>query len=772
MSGVVISADHAATTERAAASPRSWRDLCQRILPWIAPAVVAAVVLHRSGTPDRDTAVYAGYFAAAVILPGTLVTRALFGSRGNWPEDLGLGAAAGMVVQLAGWALAAATGLQSLLPAWPVLVVLPFLLFARLRRHWRIASPEPLPAAWSWGVAASLVLVALRAVSIFRSIPLPPTTYTYYQDILYHLGLVHEMMRSLPFQAPQVAGDTLRYHYLSDADMAVASMTTHLSPVTVYFRLWLLPVVATAVIVFAALARTVSRRWWAGPVAALAAMVGEGLALGGPAPFGKSVPVSLLSPSQTYALPLLGLFLLIAVEALRGRPLGWAWAALPLLAVACAGAKSSALPPLFAGVALAGLAMLIARRRIPWVAVGMLAVIGFGMVLGLRLFAGGGAGTLTPQPLGLLRVMDPYTQTLGTDDGITAGGLLPPGVVHAGTAGRWFVAWIVLWWVLMEAPRLLGVAFPPRRSKTGPERDAGFWVLAGTVVGGVGAAWAFWHPSASQGYFFAGVIPLGAVLTVCALAGRGGGRRPAAAAAVAGAAWVFIVPTSDRPAVHTISGWAWAMARPLLLTAAVTAAAVAVAIAVGKSRAARALPAMLIAAVVGASIATGVSSTADVLARPRPPVNRNAAVSGAEMRAALWLNTHAAKNDLVATNVHCMSFDSNRVCDARAFWVTGLGGRRALIESWGYSDAAVAANGVNGLRYAQQPAPDRGVYDLNQRAFAVGDAKDIQRLRDEYGIRWLFADTRAGPVATGLAKTADIRLVSGTATIYEIRPAA
>lgn len=163
------------TVPAAPAPPqRGWlgifrRILFWRILPWLTPALVAAEVLHRSGTPDRDTAVYAVYLAVAIVLPGTLVMRGLFGSRGNWPEDLGLGAAAGMVVQLAGWALAAATGLQLLLPIWPVLVVLPFLLVPRLRRHWRIAAPEPLPLAWSWGVALALVLVGLRAASLFRS---------------------------------------------------------------------------------------------------------------------------------------------------------------------------------------------------------------------------------------------------------------------------------------------------------------------------------------------------------------------------------------------------------------------------------------------------------------------------------------------------------------------------------------------------------------------------------------------------------------------------
>ena len=75
----------------------------------------------------------------------------------------------GTVVQLTGWALAAATVLESLLPVWPVLVVLPFLLVGRLRQHWRIA-PELLPVWWSWGVAAVLVLAGLRAVSIFRAV--------------------------------------------------------------------------------------------------------------------------------------------------------------------------------------------------------------------------------------------------------------------------------------------------------------------------------------------------------------------------------------------------------------------------------------------------------------------------------------------------------------------------------------------------------------------------------------------------------------------------
>ena len=72
-------------------SPPARRDLVWRILPWVVPAVVAIVVLHRSGTPDRQTALYAAYFAAAVMLPGTLVMRGLFGSRGGRGPGPGVG---------------------------------------------------------------------------------------------------------------------------------------------------------------------------------------------------------------------------------------------------------------------------------------------------------------------------------------------------------------------------------------------------------------------------------------------------------------------------------------------------------------------------------------------------------------------------------------------------------------------------------------------------------------------------------------------------------
>lgn len=743
-----------------------------RLLPWFVPAVTAFVVLHYLGTPDRQIALYAVYFLAAVVLPGTLVFRALFGSRGNWPEDLGLGAATGLLVLLAGWALAAATGGQDLLIAWPILIAAVFALVPRLRRHWRISEPEPLPIAWSWVLAAVLTVVALWGVTVFETNPLPPATGVIYQDLYYHLALVHEMTRSMPFQVPQLAGDALRYHYLSDADIATASMITGIPPVNVLLRLWVLPVTATAVMTFAAVGRTAAGRWQAGALAAALGFAGHALTLGSPGgPVNGGLPVSLVSPSQTYAMPLIGLFTLAALQALRGRPLRWVWALLPVLAVVCAGAKSSVLPPLAAGVGLAGVVLFWRRRRIPWPAVGLLGVIVFGILVGQRLFAGGGAGILAVQPLQALHWVKAYSTTLGRNDGLGLGGFLLPGMANASAAGWLFIIGLVVWWALMQAPRLIGLVLPP----SGPDgvvdrTDPGRWLLGGIVVVGAGGLWTFAHPSLSQGYFFTGVLPAAAALTAWALTDRVRNWWIALAGALAGAVWQLFAPEFGPPARPSVTGWAWALAVPVLTTAAVIVVAMLIAVAIWRSRAVRALPVLLIAAVAGGSVANAVYQIGGgaVTVPPKRTTVTPTTITAAEMRAALWLDRNAGDEDVVATNVHCSPMKAQDRCDARGFWVAGLGGRRALVESWGYADEAVAAHGQDGLNYTRQPAPDPALFELNERAFRVADPADIARLRDEYGVRWLFADRRAGPVSPDLAGVAVLRHSSGPVTVYEL----
>ncbi|HEX9998999.1 MAG TPA: hypothetical protein VGB74_00985, partial [Actinoplanes sp.] len=464
------------------------------VLPWSIPAAVLVVALLDAGTPAADIALYAAYFAFAVVLPGTLVHRALRGSRGNLPEDLGLGAATGLLVLLIGWALAAATGRQVLLPGWPLAILVLFAAVPRLHRHWRIADPRPLPLRWSWIIAGALIVVVAISYPSWVQYPLPPAQAVYYPDVLYHLALVHEMTRSMPFQVPQLAGDTLRYHYLSDADMAAASMITGISPVTIMMRLWIVPVAGVTLFLVAAITRELSGKWWAGALAGAVAVVGVPLSLGSRlAAFGQN-PITPFSPSQAYVFPLLGLLLVLAIDLLRGRPLRWAWALVFPLALAAAGAKSSALPPLVAGLLLATLVLLVLhRRRLP----AMAAFLGLtlaALLTGLKIFAGGGAGTLSLQPFAILWWFRPYRQTLGAAEAIDGTRSLPLGVEQASTAGIVFLAGIVCWWVVLQAPRLLGVlSVGARRSR----RDPVVWMFAGISAAGAGAAWSFWHPAAS-----------------------------------------------------------------------------------------------------------------------------------------------------------------------------------------------------------------------------------------------------------------------------------
>jgi hypothetical protein len=739
------------------------------VLPWLVPAAVLAALLIATGTPAGDLLLYAGYLTLAVLLPGTLVHRALRGSRGNLPEDLGLGGATGLLLLLAGWALVTATGLQALLVAWPVLIVLPFVAVPRLRRHWRIAEPSPLPPAWSWLMAGGLTLVVLSFWPVWHLTPLPPADAFWYQDLGYHLALIHEMTRSMPFQVPQLAGDTLHYTYLSDADMAAATMITRIDPAVVLLRLWAVPIAAIAALVTAALARELTGRWWAGALSGVAAVAGLPLVLGGRAAAMGGNAINYYSPSQVYMLPLAGLLLFLAVDVLRGTVSRRAWLLVFPLALACAGAKSSALPPIVAGLVAALLAVALWRRDRLRPALAFTGLVLAAMVAGIKVFAGGGASILSVEPLAILYWFTPYRKTVGAFDENSGDVFLPAGIAHASAGALVFVAALVVWWVLMQAGRLAGLA---ALGAGGTRRDPAAWLLGGLTAAGVGGLWLLWHPSASQNYFFVGMIPFATVLTVWLLADRVRGRRKALVyGLVAGGVWAVVVPRLGPPPRRTVLGWSLALAEPVLLTAVVIGVVIGVVL-LTRRGSRRALPIALLAAVVGGSVGTFADRVADDTGRalhdpgPRP----DKMISRDEMAAALWLAKHSGEDDLVATNVHCLPGGPPGECDARAFWVAGLTGRRALVESWGYTDQAVAADGVGGLRYYKQPAPYPERYALNQRVFAEGDPADVAELRDRFHVRWLFADRRSGPVSPRLARIVPERHAAGPVTIYELRP--
>ncbi len=766
------------------AEPARWvRWWLVRALPWLVAGGVLAATLASQATPWTAITAYAIYWFVAVIVPGTLVYRALRGSHGNVAEDVGFGAVTGLIMELAAWAFAAATDLSRVLWLWPLAVIGLFALAPRLRRHWRVSDPRPLPLAWSWLIAAVITVAVAWAGLQWRTMPLPPQTHEYYVDTFYLLSLVHELTRPMPWQVPQLAGDPLHYHFLSYGHMAAASMISSVDPVVVLLRLWSGPILAVGVIATAATARALTGRWWTGPLAA-AGIFSLPLGLGWPSTVPGAQPISMNSPSLTYVLPVLMLATALACQLVRGQPLRWAWPLLGAAALACTGAKASGLPLLLVGVAAAiGFRAVTqwrervggagAFRWLPWRALAGLAVLVAAVVIGSSLFVGGGANGLFLQPFGTERWMPIYKLTLGRTIAPIDLGFVPGGIAAAGTLGWAFAIAIAGWWLVAQLPRLVGLLALARPRV---RRDPAAWLLAGALLTGVVAMWTLQHAAASQIYFFATGMPFGFLLAVWLLSDTVADRVGVTVVGglVAGGVVLAVVRAlheSSMPA-PTVSAWTRAVVTPMWIAAVIGGA-----LALGWVVARRWSPwlrgrgvGVAVAMLVGASLLSGWYGLQSLAAQnPDAPTDRNQIMFTADRaRAALWLDRHAGRDDVVATNVHCRGTVTKPRCDTRAFWVAGLGGRRTVIESWAYTDGAMSAYGNGGFGMAQQAAPDQPRYQLNERVFRNADPADVAALRARFHVRWLLVDHDAGPVSASLGRVAHARYVDGPITIYEL----
>ena len=125
-----------------------------------------------------------------------------------------------------------------------------------------------------------------------------------------------------------------------------------------------------------------------------------------------------------------------------------------------------------------------------------------------------------------------------------------------------------------------------------------------------------------------------------------------------------------------------------------------------------------------------------------------------------WVNQHTEDDAVVATNRHCETGPERPGCRAIASWVSGLGGRRTVIEGWGYTSKSRSW-------VVPSPFPER--LAINNAVFTDPSVTTIERLRDRYGASWLVADTSAAPVSSELARFAVPRFRSGEVTVYQLR---
>jgi len=735
---------------------------------------LAVLVLLQAGTPALDIFRYAAYWGFGVMLPGLLVARATVGTRGNWPEDIAIGAVTGLALELICLALWSVLGVQQQLWLWPLFVMVIFVAVPGLRRHWRISSPRPLPRLWSWGVAGAIGVCAVLVRQSAFAAPLPPAGGLYYQDVTWHLSIVHELTRSFPPQISQVAGEVLPYHWFSHAHLAAAHLVSGAPEATVLLRLWILPLVAVTALIGARLAMELSGRWWSGPVAAWGLVVFQGTDL---LPVsGEARVIFQDSPSQVFVLPLvLGAATLI-VRALRGLRLGAGWVVLALVLVAAAGAKPTAMPLVLAGACLAGFSLLVQRRRQWLAALSVVAMVTVSLLVSFRAVAGNGSGSRLSL-FDFVEFSPLYHGLTGAGVQQSGGPVLPEGVSDLSSRSLVILAILILVPLVANLGRLAPFAL---LASGRLRRDPAAWFMAGVVVAGWGVYLVLSHPAYSQAYFLRLANPMASVFGAWALAvaipsaARAGHR---VAAVLAGGtligAGVVALGAAVTPGLSesetSLSAAVASFVAPLALLCGAVGCLVVVWLVVrrrvpdlrgwgsGLALAVLVLGAPAYGAVTSSASAVGafVGGRSDLPDR----VSRLTPAAGAAMA---WVDQHVPNDAIVATNRHCVSGPEQPGCLSVAFWVSGLGGRRTVIEGWGYTSEATSWSGPT-------PFPER--LAVNDAVFSDPNAMTIGRLRQDYGASWLVADSSAGPVSPELARFAFTRFRSEEVTVYELREA-
>lgn len=481
------------------------------------PAIAAGVTLVAwllaltiTGSPVGDVLRWSGAVLVGILAPGFVVVRLSRRAVAPLIEDASWAAAAGCLVALFGWFLDRVLPLSpGPLVVGPIVVLLGLAFPAGRRRV--LAKPGP---GWGSGPALALAGVVLVAIAWMMATGLlaygtDPGVHgtAYYPDIMYQLDLLGELRHSLVPTYPPVAGTSLSYHWFLYAITSHLLTHTGVSPFDSTLRLGPATLVPAILMISAVVARRLSGQVWAGPVAAaLLGVVSLSEASKWTTEDGSLDVLPRIwraSPPQTMgwlaSMAAAGALFAFLRRAPQDREVPVALL-VPLL-ILTAGSKSSELPVLIAGVALATVVQALRRdwpllRRCLLALVAMLAVF----ELATLTIYGSSSYGVKRQLLGIARArvnaMFPGFQTR-TSTNFIAGAHSP--LLALGTVSVLFV--------LPLLPRLLGLVFQLRYR---PGDSAG-WVCAGAAVAGLGLPFLVRHPAGSEVYFMLSAYPIGVV---------------------------------------------------------------------------------------------------------------------------------------------------------------------------------------------------------------------------------------------------------------------
>jgi hypothetical protein len=701
-------------------------------------------ILLAADTDPLDLVKFSAYAIFAVALPGTLVYRSLRRTPHTFVEDVSLGVAVGLCLELPAWLAFSVLDLREWVSLWPLMMIVPFAVAPRLRRHWRVTGYAPTPPGWSWSMVAIVIFVMayLSAVFLERNPVLPDSEHTrQYLDLAYQLSLAGEAKHHFPINLPQVSGEPLYYHWFGYAHMAMISMIGHIDLAVVSLRLVVPALCAVAVLLTGVVGWRLSGRPYAGVGAALLFWVIGEITFTNPVaqPFGtQSMFVIWHGMSVTYSWILLLALIFAITEALRAPRRG-TFVLVALFALASSGAKASSLPVTLLALALSALVAVIAQRR-GSDRYNLRTVVVLGAIVATaQLFAT--AVLFHFQTYGL--VLDPFAN------------------LRAFWSGEETVVAVMAAFVVSMLIKYVG-ALPLLRQRLGPEQ---VFLIGGALAGP--ALYCAFSTINSQYFtragFTFGVLIAGWGWAVAIERARLSTRQRWAL--IAGAATLavaltliqlkFAPPPAEFGRINSIVMWVLALGAVLSLAGLIW-----LAVRLRRPGLAGRGSAVGLTAVLVLGAPAFVMDVDKALGSPNGGAYVNISLPRSRVEAARWVRDHSSPSDVVVTNVHCRVGDGAN-CNPVSFWLSAYAEREVLVEGWGFAPRRF---GEPKDRFWDQPR-----LDLNDQAFAAPTSDLLAGLRDKYGARWLVVDRTLSPESVELRLLADLVFDNGRIGVYRLR---